>query len=100
MRSEKFKKLVERDPDNELFRFSLGQAYSEEGQHESAVEAMDACLERKPDWMMAAILKGKSLIALQRPEEAKLALQHALRLAIEQEHETPESEIRQLIESL
>ena len=58
-----------------------------------------ACLAKKSDWMVAAILKGKSLLALGRTEEARAVLEYALRLAIEQRHEAPEAEVRALLQS-
>ncbi|RME69873.1 MAG: molecular chaperone DnaJ [Verrucomicrobia bacterium] len=100
MRSERFRNLVEQSPDNIMFRFSLGQALHEEGSHLEAVEHLQACVSEKADWMMAQILLGKSLLALGRREEARPALEAALRLAIEQKHETPEAEIRALLKDL
>ena len=49
MKSERFQKLVEANPDNELFRFSLGQALMDESQETSAIAAFDLCLAKKPD---------------------------------------------------
>jgi len=100
MKVQKFQRLVSKDPCNELFRFSLSKALIEEGRHADAIEQLDACLEGKPDWMAANILKGKSLLALSRNGEAKAVLQTALELAVAQEHETPEAELRQLLASL
>ncbi len=97
MKSEKFEELVSKNPGNELFRFSLGQAYHEEGRHEEAIEALNVCLNKNGEWMVAAILKGKSLLALEHREEAKAVLERALQLAIDQHHETPEAEVRKLL---
>jgi len=77
MKSSKFKDLVSRNPNNELFRFSLGQALMEEGHPIEAIEAFSYCLEKKPDWMMAAILKGKCLLAANREAEAIPVLDNA-----------------------
>ena len=46
---------------------------------------------------MASILKAKCQIALERMEEAGVELNRALKLAIKQEHEEPEAEIRKLL---
>lgn len=100
MKTQRFQDLVSKNPNNELFRFSLAQALIEEDRHAEAVEQLDQCIHKKPDWMMAEILKGKSLIALGRKDEAKPVLRRALQLAVEQHHETPEAEIRQLLGSL
>ncbi len=100
MKTQRFQTLVSKTPNNELFRFSLAQALIEENRHEEALEHLDFCIQKKDDWMMAQILKGKSLLALSRPADAKPVLEHALHLAVEQHHEAPEAEIRKLLESL
>lgn len=100
MKTQRFQELVSKNPNNELFRFSLAQALIDEGRHEEAVEHLTLCTEKKPDWMMAEILKAKSLLSLKKTEEAKPVLERALNLAIEQHHETPEAEVRQLLSTL
>ena len=100
MKSERFQKLVEANPDNELFRFSLGQALMEEKQEAPAIEAFDQGLAKKPDWMVASIFKGKCLLTLKQNDEAKAELQKALQLAIDQHHEDPEVEVRKLLSTL
>lgn len=100
MKTERFKTLVSTNPNNELFRFSLAQALIEENRHEEAIEQLNFCINKKDDWMMAEILKGKSLLALSRPADAKPVLERALQLAVEQHHEAPEAEIRKLMEGL
>lgn len=100
MKSEKYKNLLKANPENELFRFSFGQALMDEGNPIEAISLFEKCLKKKPDWMVASILKAKCLIAIDQKDEAKSELHRALRLAIEQEHEAPEAEIRKLLETL
>jgi len=100
MKSERFQKLVASNPDNELFRFSLGQALMDDNQETKAIEAFDLCLSKKPDWMVASILRAKCLLALNQNDAAKKELQQALHLAIDQHHEAPEAEVRKLLASL
>ncbi len=99
-RSEQFQALVRQQPDNELFRFSLAQALVAEGQGAEAVPHFEFCIARKADWMMPRILLGKLLLQLGRRPEAKLLLEDALRLAVDQHHEDPERELRALLEAL
>lgn len=100
MKSERFQKLIDANPNNELFRFSLGQALMDEGQENDAIQAFDDCLKKKPDWMVASILRGKCLLALGQKDEARIELERSLRLAIDQHHETPEAEVRKLLGGL
>jgi predicted Zn-dependent protease len=99
-RSEHFQALVARQPENELFRFSLAQALAAEGRAEEAVPHYTFCVEKKTDWMMPRILLGKLLLQLGRRAEAKPLLQAALRLATDQHHEDPERELRALLAEL
>lgn len=100
MKSQRYRTLLAANPENELFKFSLAQALMEEGNREEAIEWLDACIQEKPDWMMASILKSKCLITLDRKEDAQNELRRALDLAIEQHHEAPEMEVRKLLDSL
>lgn len=99
-RVEQFQTLVERQPDNEMFRFSLAQALATDGRGEEAVAHYRFCVAKKSDWMMARILLGKLLLQLGRRPEARLLLEDALQLAIEQHHEDPEQELRALLADL
>lgn len=100
MRSAQFQALVAKFPDNELHRFSLAQALVAEGRGAEAVEHFQACGAKKADWMMPRIALGKLLVSLGRKAEARPVLEDALRLAVEQEHETPEAELRGLLSDL
>jgi predicted Zn-dependent protease len=100
MRSRQFAALVEQQPDNELFRFSLAQALLAEGRPAEAIEHLSQCAGKKPEWMMPRILLGKALLGLGRRSEAKPWLEEALKLAIAQDHEDPERELRALLTEL
>jgi predicted Zn-dependent protease len=99
-RVPQFAALVERQPDNELFRFSLAQALVADGRVADAVPHYECCVAKKIDWMMPRILLGKSLLQLGRIAEARPLLEAALRLAIDQRHEEPEHELRALLATM
>ena len=99
-RSQSFAALVAKQPENELFRFSLAQALLAEHRPADAVEHLILCAQKKADWMMPRILLGKALVALDRRAEAKPWLNEALQLAIDQSHEDPERELRELLKEL
>ena len=100
MRSADFAARVAAQPDNELFRFSLAQALLRENRPADALEHLEKCAARKPDWMVPRILLGKALLGLGRPAEAKPWLEAALQLAVAQQHEDPERELRALLMEL
>ncbi len=99
-RSTQFAALVEQQPANELFRFSLAQALLAEGRPADAVEHLALCAGKKPEWMMPRILLGKTLLALGRRAEAKPWLEQALQLARAQDHEDPAREMSALLAEL
>ena len=99
-RVEQFAAAVARQPENELFRFSLAQALVAEGRAAESVPQFEFCVVAKPDWMMPRILLGKVLLQLHRRAEAKPVLEDALRLAVAQQHEDPERELRALLADL
>jgi Flp pilus assembly protein TadD len=99
-RSETFRALVESDPTNSLFRFSLGQALFQENNFPAAVEHLHKAADGKADWMMPRILLGKTYLHLGQKNLAKIALLEALKLAVAQGHEEPEAELNQLISTL
>lgn len=99
-RIAQFEQLVAQQPENELFRFSLAQAFVADGDLEKSLPHYRYCCEKKRDWMMARILLGKALLQLNRRTEAKPALEEALALAVSQAHEDPERELRALLADL
>ncbi len=96
-RSEHFTSLVARQPDNELFRFSLAQALLNENRPADALGHLQVCAGKKAEWMMPRILLGRTLLALGRKPEARPWLEQALQLALAQHHEDPEQEVRALL---
>jgi len=92
--------LWQRFPENDLSRFNLAQAYVDANDYASAVEHLRALCEKKPEWMVAHIQLGKSLITLGRSTEAKPILEHALQLAVAQHHDGPRAELEELLRSL
>ena len=99
-RSVHFAAMVAKYPDNELFRFSLAQALLGEDRLVDALEHLEACARKKSDWMMPRIMLGKTLLALSRRTEAKPWLEDALQLAVSQDHQDPEAELRGLLAGL
>ena len=60
---EIFTEKLRKNPNNVLFRFSLGQALYESGRTSEAIEHLERCAESRGDWMLPRILLGKALIA-------------------------------------
>ena len=99
-RLEQFRRKAKENPDNLLFRFSLGQALFDAGDFSEAEEHLHLCLEQRSDWMVALLLRGRCLMELKRDEEAAETLRGALQAAREQHHEDPEQEALALLAQL
>ncbi|MDA0346946.1 MAG: molecular chaperone DnaJ [Verrucomicrobia bacterium] len=100
MSSERFATLIQSNPENEMFRFSYGEALFEEEKYQESLEHLQLCIDRKPNWMIPHILLGKAYIALGNRAKAMVFLEKALILAKEQHHEDPEKEVSALLEDL
>ena len=88
---------LEGNPDNFLNRFSLAQAYYENGEYEKAITHLNICFQKRNDWMMASLLLGKALLAVGRKKEACDPLEQTITLARMQGHEDPEQEAKTLL---
>ena len=95
-----FSSLVAGQPANPLFRFSLAQALDAADRHTEAAEHYRVCCAARADWMMPRILLGKLLVRAGDRPGAKPVLEEALRLAVDQNHEEPEAELRALLDGL
>jgi E3 SUMO-protein ligase RanBP2 len=67
--------MVAANPDNVLARFGLATEALKEGAYEEAVEHLRAYLERHEDEGNAYGRLAEALVALDRPDEARAALQ-------------------------
>jgi Flp pilus assembly protein TadD len=96
----KYEGLLKARPDDELLQFSLGKALYDAGRVPEAETHLRAALELKPDWMVVTMLLAK--IALQRDDKAaaRALYEKGLELAIAQDHEGPEEEIRSALAKL
>lgn len=99
-RVRRFQALVASEPDNALHAFALAQALLGAGRAEEAAAAYGRCLELDPQWMIAAIRRGRCLVELRRWEEARAVLELGARLASAQNHDEPFAEIRALMEQI
>ena len=96
-KSEIFAPKVAQNPDNMLFRFSLGQALYDEGDTSGAIEHLRMCANSRDDWMLPRILLGKAMIQNGQADAAKPILEDALNLAVAQHHDDPAEELRQIL---
>jgi len=96
----KYEGLLQTRPDDELLRFSLGKALYDAGRVSEAETHLRLALKAKPDWMVVTMLLAK--IALQQNDQAgaRALYEKGLELAIAQDHEGPQEEIRAALTKL
>ncbi|WP_221032480.1 tetratricopeptide repeat protein [Actomonas aquatica] len=99
-RIARFTTLVEQQPDNVMFRFSLAQALEAGEDPTLAIPHYQTCAAAKADWMMPRILLGKLLLKQGDITAARPVLENALQLAIAQDHEDPAMELQAILEDL
>jgi predicted Zn-dependent protease len=87
-------------PNNSFFRFSYAQLLAKKNHAEEAIEQLSLCLKARDDWMMAALLKAKLEISLERKEDAESSLIKTIELAKAQDHQDPLDEASGLLELL
>ncbi len=95
-----FEAAVAREPQNELFHFSLAQALATAGRVDEAVPHWKFCIARRPDWMLPHIALGKYYFSNGEFSVARPFLEQALQLAVDQKHDDPAAEVRGLLASL
>jgi Flp pilus assembly protein TadD len=96
----KYKTLLQQRPNDELLHFSLGKALYDAGRLPEAEIHLRAALDAKQDWMVVTMLLAK--IALQQSDKsaARALYEKGLELAIAQDHEGPQEEIRAALAQL
>ncbi len=88
---------LEGNPENLLNRFSLAQAYFEDGDYDEAIVHLTICTNKRSDWILASLLLGKALIESGQKKEACIPLRQTIVLARDQGHEDPEQEAALLL---
>ncbi|MDA8824064.1 tetratricopeptide repeat protein [Opitutales bacterium] len=92
-----FLKKLEDNKGSLLNRFSLAQAFFEEGEYNQAIPHLKECVQGRADWMMAYLFLAKAYIANGQEEFAREPLDVTIKLAQEQSHEDPENEAKALL---
>lgn len=69
-RTDMFRKLLARDPNNPMVLYSLGGELFKEGDYTGAREYLARAVENKPDYSVAYRMLGRSLYELREDDEA------------------------------
>lgn len=75
---KQYNKSIQLDPDNATYYSNRAAAFTNLGNHASALADADRCIERDPNFIKAYSRKGKALFDLGRNKEAEAAYQAGL----------------------
>ena len=70
-RTEMFRRLLERDPNNPMVLYSLGNEHFKEGRYEEARDHLRRAVENKPDYSVAYRMLGRAHYELREDAEAR-----------------------------
>lgn len=70
-RTEMFRKLLERDPENPMVLYSLGNELFKEGKYPDAREYLSRAVRNKPDYSVAYRALGRTFYELHEDGEAR-----------------------------
>lgn len=70
-RADMFRKLLERDPENPMVLYSLGNELFKEKKYDEAREYLSRAVQNKPDYSVAYRVLGRTLYELHEDAEAR-----------------------------
>lgn len=82
-RSEMFRELLRKNPDNPMVLFSLGSELFKEGKPGEAREYLARAVENKPDYSVAYRTLGRALFELEEYDEARRVFEEGRKVAQE-----------------
>jgi tetratricopeptide (TPR) repeat protein len=80
---ETFEDLAAKAPENVVVRYSLGREYLKACRYAEAERELREALRLKPDYSAAYRELGKSLVGLERPDEAQEIFKRGIDIACE-----------------
>ena len=82
-RKEMFRKLLERDPNNPMVLYSLGNELFKEGKYPEARDHLRRAVENKPDYSVAYRMLGRAHYELGEDAEAREVFERGREVATE-----------------
>jgi uncharacterized protein HemY len=82
-RTEMFRKLLKRDPNNPMVLYSLGNELFKEGEYPEARDHLRRAVENKPDYSVAYRMLGRAHYELGEDAEAREVFERGREVATE-----------------
>ncbi len=91
---------IEKHPTNILDRFVLSKIYYDNQMWVETIEACEAILKLKPDYLVVQIQLGDALMHIGKKKDAQIVLENAREVARTQHHQGMIPEIDEMLESV
>ena len=95
-----FKQVLEIDPEDTLANFGLGDISFKRGEYEKALEHLNSVLEADAKYSVGYLLLGKTLVKLEKIDEAKELLEKGVKVASNQGDLMPANEMQSILNRL
>ncbi len=99
-RLKQLQKLLETSPDDIEVRYMLAMEFKAEGDARLALQHLDECLERHPDYLPAFLQKAHLLIAEKRIPEARQSLEEGIAQAKAAGNQHAASQMQEILSHL
>ena len=100
MDSSDWKQHLDEDPSDELLRFSYAKALMDEKHWALAAVQFDLLTQNNPEYAISWAFLAKCRLRSGDRDGARLACENGLPVTRRQKHETPEEEMRAVLEEL
>ncbi len=78
---DKFKKVLQMDPNDETLWFGLGKAYMGDENWEEAISALEICLKVKPTYSAAMLALAQSFKHANQPDQCRAVCAQGIEVA-------------------
>ena len=97
---ERFQKMAEADPTNELGHFSLGRALLDAGRYQEAAASLSRVVELNPNMGRAYQLLAQALLKLDQRDQAVERLTQGVKIATARGETLPKREMIEMLKEL
>jgi Flp pilus assembly protein TadD len=99
-RLEQIEAMLSAEPDDPELGYMLAMEHASTGHDAKSAECFQTLLQRCPDYVPAYHQAGRTLVRLNRLEEAKAVLRLGIPVALRTNNEHAAGEMQELVESL
>jgi tetratricopeptide (TPR) repeat protein len=100
LRREKIEAMLVDQPDDIFLRYSLAMELDQEGRHDESLARLQELGQEEPPYVPALFMAGKQLARLERPDEARTALESGITAAKAQGNSHAAGEMSEFLELL